>query len=145
MWPNRIDYEEGDDVLPGYDLRTRANRGLFVGGLVTFLIPYGLSFLVGGAIVVSGSDRDIEEFAPLLVPVAGPFITLGTWEPSSFNNDDKFGEFILLANGFTQLAGAAMITASILMPEKYLERIGKLPGKPEIFVGAGSASMRLHF
>jgi hypothetical protein len=140
MWPTRLEYEEGDDIILGYELKERSDRGLFVGGLVTLLVPYSLSFLVGGAIALEGNDRDKEEFGPLLIPVAGPFISLGT-----FNNVDEFDAFILLANGFTQAAGAAMITAGILLPEKYLERVATLPGKPQVFVGAGSASVKLHF
>jgi hypothetical protein len=140
MWPARIDYEEGDDVVPGYELKTRSNRNLVVGGLVTFLIPYSFSFIAGGAAALEGSDRDQEQYAPLLVPVLGPFISLGM-----FRSVDETDAFILLADGFTQAAGAAMITVGILMPDQYLERIATLPGKPEVFVGAKSATVRLHF
>jgi len=61
MWPARLDYEEGDVVPPGYDLKSRPSRGLFTGGLVTFLVPYGISFLVGGFNAVDGNDRDVDD------------------------------------------------------------------------------------
>jgi hypothetical protein len=140
MWPARIDYEEGDVVLPGYELKSRPHKNLMTAGLITLLIPYGISFLVGGAVVLDGSDRQTREYVPLLIPVFGPFVSIGLWERVS-----EEGAFTMLANGFAQVAGAAMITSAILMPEKYQERLGQLPGKPEVFVGAGSATLRLRF
>jgi hypothetical protein len=140
MWPPRIDYEEGDVLLPGYELKTRSHKGLLTGGLITLLVPYGISFLVGGGVLLDGNDRRKEEYGALIVPVLGPFISVGLWESTS-----EEGAFFMLANGFAQVAGAAMITTSILMPEKYMERLGSLPGKPQVFVGAGSASLRLQF
>jgi len=140
MWAEKIDYEEGDVLLPGYELKTRPNRNLMTGGLITLLIPYGISFLVGGAVLLDGNDRRREEYAPLLIPVFGPFVSIGMWDRVS-----EEGAFVMLANGFAQVAGAAMITSAILMPEKYQERLSKLPGKPEVFVGAGSATVRLRF
>jgi hypothetical protein len=140
MFAERIDYEDGDVLLPGYELKTRPNRSLMSGGLITLLIPYGISFLVGGAALLDGSNRQQEEYASLLIPVFGPFISIGTWERVS-----EEGAFVMLANGFAQLAGAAMITTAIVMPEKYQERLAKLPGKPQVFIGAGSATLRLRF
>jgi len=140
-WPPRIEYEEGDAVVPGYSIKTRSNRGLVVGGLVTFLVPYSISFLLGGFVVLEASDSKRNEYAPILVPVLGPFISFGTWE----ERIDETDAFLLLANGFAQAAGVAMLTAGILVPDKYLERLAELPGKPQLFVGAGSASVRLQF
>ncbi len=140
MWPASIDYEEGDIKLPGYEVKTHPARGLLTGGLVTFLVPYGISFIFGSFAALSGGSSTRQEYAPLLVPVVGPFITIGMWDQVS-----EDGAFIMLANGFTQAAGAAMIASSILLPDKFQERMAKLPGKPEVFVGAGTASVRMRF
>lgn len=140
MWPARIDYEDGDIVLPGYELKKRPDRALLAGGLITLLIPYSISFLVGGVAAIDGGGSDLDEYGTLLIPVFGPFIALGSWDYVT-----EEGRFVSLANGFTQLAGAAMITSSLLMPEKYLERMAALPGKPEVFVGAGNATLRFRF
>jgi len=142
MWPARVEYEEGDVIPPGYELKTHPSRGLLVGGLVTFLVPYGISFLAGGAFALNGSNSEQEEFGPLLVPVAGPFISLAMWD-STHNEEPSV--FLMLANGFAQTAGAAMIVSSIFVHDKYVERMATLPGKPEVFVGPGSASLRLRF
>ncbi|MRG92258.1 hypothetical protein [Polyangium spumosum] len=149
--PRRIDYEEGDILLPGYELKTRPSRSLLIGGIVTFAVPYGLSALVGGAFAFDDNDRDSETFGPLLVPVFGPFITLGvdnarTQEfPNPRSSDEDLFSFFMLLNGFTQMTGAAMIAAALLVPEKYLERAQALPGRPELLVGGSSAAVRLHF
>jgi hypothetical protein len=149
--PRRIDYEEGDILLPGYDLKTRPTRSLVVGGAVAFAVPYGLSALVGGAFLFDGNDNDSETLGPLLVPIFGPFISLGLTNarteefPSARSSDDDIYSFFMLLNGFTQLTGAAMIAAGILLPEKYLERAQALPGRPELLVGGSSAAVRFHF
>lgn len=140
MWPARIDYEDGDVVPPGYDIKTRPSSSLLSGGLVTLLVPYGISFLIGGVVALDGNDREQEEYGPLLIPVFGPFVSLGMW-----NSMSEEGAFVMLANGFAQTAGAAMIATSLLMPDKYIERMATLPGKPQVFVGPGSATLRLRF
>lgn len=140
MWPARIEYEDGDVLLPGYELKTRSHKNLMTAGLITLLVPYGISFLVGAAVLLDGNDRQTREYAPMLIPVFGPFVSIGLWERVS-----EEGAFAMLANGFAQAAGAAMITTAILMPEKYQERLGQLPGKPQVFLGAGSATLRLRF
>ena len=149
--PRRIDYEEGDILLPGYELKVRPQRSLVIAGIVTFAVPYGLSALVGGAFAFDNSDRDAETFGPLLVPIFGPFITLGVENgrtPEFVNprgSDDDLFTFFMLLNGFTQMTGAAMFAAGLLVPEKYLERAQALPGKPELLVGGSSAAVRFHF
>jgi hypothetical protein len=138
LWPKRLDYEEGDYILPEYTLQTKANRGLVVGGVVTFSVSYGLSLFVGGIGALSG-DRGGEAFGTLILPLAGPFIAIST------SDADPFGTYVLLLDGFTQIAGAAMFTAGLLVPDKYLERAAKLPGKPELMLGGKSAALKLHF
>lgn len=140
LWPARIDYEDGDVVLPGYEVKTHPDRSLLTGGLITLLVPYGASALFGGFLVLAGGRNERQEFGPLLIPVLGPFVAMGMWETTH-----EEGAFIMLANGFAQVAGAAMIVSSILLPEKTLDRMATLPGKPEVFVGAGTATLRMRF
>jgi len=137
--PRRLDYEDGDPILPEYQLKTKADRGLLVSGLVTLLVPYGVSALFGAAYLSDGGN-DAEVVGPMIVPLAGPFITI-----AASDDDDEIATYFLLLDGFAQIAGAAMITTSILLPDKYLERTAKLPGKPEFLIGGTSAAVKLHF
>lgn len=140
MWPARIEFEEGDVIPPGYEIKSRPDRTLLTGGLITLLVPYTISFLFGSVFALDGGDREQREFGPLLIPVLGPFISMGMWDSTS-----EEGAFIMLANGFAQTAGAAMIVTSVLLPDKYIERMSAMPGKPQLFVGPGHASLRLRF
>jgi hypothetical protein len=137
--PRRLDYEEGDPILPEYQLKTKLDGGLLVSGLVTLLVPYGISTLFGAAYLGDGGS-EAEAAGAMLVPLAGPFITI-----AASDEDNEIGTYFLLLDGFAQLAGAAMITTSILLPDKYLERTAKLPGKPEFLIGGTSAAVKLHF
>lgn len=142
--PRRLDYEEGDPILPEYQLKTKPDRGLVVSGLVTMLVPYGISALFGAAFLGDGG-RDSEVIGPMLVPFAGPFITIAASYGNENNGPEEIATYFLLLDGFAQIAGAAMFTTGMLLPDKYLERTAKLPGKPEIFIGGTSAAVKLHF
>jgi hypothetical protein len=139
IFPRRLDYEDGDEIPPDYQLKTKADRGLVVSGLVTALVPYGISALFGAAFLSEGGS-DAAEGGPMLVPLAGPFITIAMRERT-----DQIGTYLLLLDGFAQLAGTAMFATGILLPDKYLEHTAKLPGKPELFIGGTSAAVKLHF
>ena len=140
--PRRLEYEEGDIILPGYELKSKPTKSLLTGGLVTFFVPYGLSAIFGAALLAEGGDRESAEFGPLVLPVIGPFITLGQNDDTS---PDRYYSFFMLANGFTQATGAAMIAAAILVPTQYLEFTDRIPGKPEVSLGPASASVKLSF
>jgi hypothetical protein len=139
IFPRRLDYEEGDVIPPDYTLKTKPDRGLVVSGLVTALVPYGISALFGAAFLSEGDD-DAARVGPMLVPLAGPFITIAMSE-----DNDRLGTYFLLLDGLAQLAGTAMFATGMLLPDKYLEHTAKLPGKPELFIGGTSAAVKLHF
>ena len=70
----RMDYEEGQPVPPGYHVSSHPRRGLIVGGAVTFGVLYGLSVLIADS--ESNDDgvyRD-NSYKWLYVPCIGPFV-----------------------------------------------------------------------
>lgn len=74
---------------------------------------------IGAVTAVSNGDT---ELAPLFVPVAGPFITLGTLD---FGGDFGGLAFIivgvpLVLDGLLQTAGAITLIAGIASPKKVL-------------------------
>ncbi|KYF68855.1 hypothetical protein BE15_28300 [Sorangium cellulosum] len=113
-----MNYEEGQAIPEGYRVEPRARRGLIIGGAVTFGVTYVLSAMVG---LVAEADERAQggsgaSYMPLYIPLAGPFITIGTAEAKGG------GVFILMIDGLAQVAGAAMFIGGIAAPEKKLVR-----------------------
>jgi hypothetical protein len=113
------DYEDGDQIPPGYHAESRVRTGLVVGGAVTFGVLYLLSVLVGAAIsdtnkaIGNSSSRDNGDF--LYVPVAGPFLQMTKTDSSS-------GNVTLAIDGIAQAAGATMFIVGITSPKTVLVR-----------------------
>jgi hypothetical protein len=112
------DYEEGDQIPPGYHAETRVRSGLVVGGAVTFGVLYLLSVLVGAAITdtnksLGNSSSNNGDF--LYVPVAGPFLQMTKTDSSS-------GNVTLAIDGIAQAAGATMFIVGITSPKTVLVR-----------------------
>ncbi len=94
--------------------------GLAIGGGVTFGVTWLLSALVGAALSESFNDDDTIENDdtawPLFIPVAGPFIGIGTMEAS-------YGPgFILVLDGLAQTGGLAMFIAGLAAKKQMLVR-----------------------
>jgi hypothetical protein len=113
-----MNYEEGQAVPEGYRVEERARRGLVIGGAVTFGVTYILSAMVGlmAESVDRASGGSGESFLPLYIPLAGPFITVGTADAKGG------GVFVLMVDGLAQVAGAAMFIGGLAAPEKKLVR-----------------------
>ncbi|WP_437819052.1 hypothetical protein [Sorangium sp. So ce1078] len=113
-----MNYEEGQAVPEGYRVEERARRGLVIGGAVTFGVTYILSAMVG--LVAESADRAVggtgESYIPLYIPLAGPFITIGTADAKGG------GVFVLMVDGLAQVAGAAMFIGGLAAPQQKLVR-----------------------
>jgi hypothetical protein len=127
------------DVPPpdGYELDSDVNMGLIGTGIGLFATSYVTSILVGVVAtqveeVTPGTESD---WSPLYVPVAGPFVALGTLDPSAA------GVGLLLADGIFQAAGVLGIVAGILDQEYKLIRTGGLEISP--VVSPGQQGLRL--
>jgi hypothetical protein len=88
---------------------------------------HGTSWLinvVGASVALSSSNGD-RSAAPLLVPVVGPFIGIGTNAFGRPNADfGDAGAVVLALDGLVQVAGAAMLIAGIAAPKTILVPIG---------------------
>lgn len=113
LGPKTMDYEEGDPIPPGYHRETSIRKGLVIGGAVTFGTLYLVSALTAAAVSdLSGG----EDFVPLYIPVAGPFVTIGT-------SDAPAGGAVLLAvDGVAQAGGLAMLILGLAVPRDELVR-----------------------
>lgn len=137
--PPTLPYKEGQSIPPNYKLEEHSNSPLVITGLSLFALAYGIS-LGASTIILSVDSRDGESYAPLLIPVVGPFITMATDEGSE-------AMATMTLNGITQSAGMLLLVAGILAKEKVLERIEPpvASATPEVLVGPGSASVRWRF
>jgi hypothetical protein len=144
--PTTIEYEEGDPILPGYQLVTRPHRALFAAGLSTFLASYGLTFVISS--IALTSDDANEDFGPLLIPIFGPIITMSVADTAGA------GTFWLAVDSAVQTGGLLLLAASLAHEEMYLRRQISRGGHgaaqaaslaPEVSVGPASATFRWRF
>ncbi len=112
--PDVLDYEDGAAVPPGYIKATRARRGLIIGGAVTFGVTYLLAAAYGAFLLEPNGYEDGYGATPsrdgaeaLFVPVAGPFIALGTMET------ERGEAAALVVGGVAQASGFALLAAGI--------------------------------
>jgi len=120
--PEVLPYEEGQTIPEGYTPDTRPRTGLIIGGAITFLVPY-----LSSVAIAYGAQRDArhgdmsrheaEELSPLYVPIAGPFIAIGTADRDSAAEIAPF-----VASGLVQAAGAGMLLAGIFSRKQVLVR-----------------------
>src|SRR5690606_19905543 len=80
--PKYLDYVEGDPIPDGYELDTKVRTGLVVGGAVTLGALWGITAIAGGvgASIEGDVGGDTDQFIPLYIPVAGPFIAIDTMD-----------------------------------------------------------------
>lgn len=136
--PTRLPYEEGEPVLPGYEIKYRPKMKMALAGMAVFAPFYALSVLFAGT-YLGDEGRWASMYGPLLIPVIGPFVTIGT-------ADTDVGTLFLLFDGVAQATGATLFLAGMLSDEKYLERRRtSFSVRPEVFVGPRSASLRWQF
>jgi hypothetical protein len=76
---------------------------------------------------------------PLVIPVAGPFITIGT------ASSEGAGTLLLILDGLAQTSGVVMFIAGLATEDTELVRNDILGAVPEINVGPGAASARWKF
>jgi hypothetical protein len=127
-----IPYEDGDPIPPGYVLESRVKRGLVIAGATTLGSLWIVS-MIGGAIAVDTGGG--SEFWPLFVPVAGPFIAIGTHDTTATS------ALLFTINGLGQSAGLAMLIAGLATENKFLRYRGAdLELGPTFHVGADGSS-----
>ncbi|WP_437752690.1 hypothetical protein [Sorangium sp. So ce1389] len=145
--PRTIEYVEGDPVPRGYGFKTRADRTLVGAGLVTFGVPYALSFTV--ASIATLGDEDFDEFGPLFIPFVGPMIAATTLEGA-----EGAAMFWLTMDAVAQVGGLLLYVAGFAHEEVYLQRqfaVGARGAEatslraPTLSIGASSAELRWRF
>lgn len=142
--PSTLPYEEGDPIPPGYQVKTRAVRSLVIAGAITFGAPYLVSLLTGATVLAADSGDGVKT-APLFIPIAGPFVTVGTARAEGAET------FWLILDGLAQTGGAVMLIYGLAADEKILKRIPvnqpQATGSsiPAVLIGPRSAAVQWAF
>jgi 16S rRNA U516 pseudouridylate synthase RsuA-like enzyme len=85
-----------------------------------------------------GSNHDPEDWAPLFVPLAGPFIAIGTLEA------DSQGALLLALDGIAQLGGLTLIIVGATVKRTYLVRTAELEFELAPTIGPTAQGLGLH-
>jgi len=135
LLPTTLSFEEGQTVPRGYALKSRSPRSLLVAGTLSFGTAY-LASLIGAATALTANSTSGTSYAPLFVPVIGPYIAIGTAQASGA------GAVWLVLDGLAQTGGATLFVYSLVAEEKYLSRKARDTGSaldvlahPAVFVG----------
>ncbi|WP_437708796.1 hypothetical protein WMF45_31590 [Sorangium sp. So ce448] len=147
--PRTLTFTEGGIRPAGYRVETQMNRRLVVAGSIVLASAWALSALTAGSILSEGGS-DAVSYSPMLVPVGGPFITLGTGEDVDVDRDDgRLAAALLLFDGATQVTGFALLVAGLVGNQRVWVR-DDIPSKvsvqaPELTVGPTGATLRMSF
>lgn len=110
--PAILPYEEGAKAPDGYRLDERVQRRLVIAGISTFCSTYVLSALVGGVLQAQDNEQDKKGLLPLFIPLAGPFVTIGTLDAS------PIATVLLVVDGAAQAVGAGLFIVGMTRLEK---------------------------
>ena len=120
--PATLPYKEGYAIPDGYHVGTRMNKGLVIGGAVTFGSMYLVSAV--GAAALGGSEGRV-----MYIPIVGPFILAGRIDFGHSGILSGVADFVsglgvigLIADGMAQAGGAAMLAVGLAREKKVLLR-----------------------
>lgn len=121
--------------------KTSSSSELFVVGVVGFALSYGVSAAIGASVEIGGE----KVFAPLLIPVAGPVINIGT---IASRDDDKVkidgqGASLLILDTLIQAGSLGAIVVALAGKSGSTKK--PLAHAPQIWFGPRSASARFAF
>jgi hypothetical protein len=134
---------QGEDRAPppGYHEDSKADTGFIVAGAVVFGSTYiltSLSAVVAGA-VADGlpGGNSAGDYAPMYIPVAGPFVTMGSAHASGL------GIVTLALLGAAQAGGVALFVTGFAKPEKRYLRDDVAKPKVTVLPVVGTTSVGL--
>lgn len=139
--PPRMD---PDHPPPGYHTESRARRGMVLGGGLML----GIGYLISAGVGAAGITDHNRGLVPMLVPVAGPFITLETSHVFEGTRDQAatvgkvFGAMGLILDGVLQVGGLSMVVVGLAAPKQTVvrDRDEEPRAAPTVAIGPAGAS-----
>jgi len=115
-WPRKIPYDEERSAPTGYRVGSEPRRGMWITGLSIFASTYGLTALIGGAIVA----EEEEAGGWLLLPVVGP---MGFAAQDGLDDaDDRRGFAAMTLLSGAQAAGLTLLIVGLATERKVFVR-----------------------
>jgi len=149
--PRLLPYEEGMPIPPGYQVEMRRRRPLIIAGAALFGAGWLTSALTASTVML-GYGKHRSEVAPLFVPLAGPFIAMGTSRDARLDDPvTRVNGALLLLDGAAQLTGAALFIAGMATREPVLARTPRsyapkdASAAPEVLFSGRAAALRWRF
>jgi hypothetical protein len=109
------DYKAGSVIPPGYVLVEKRRRWPLVLGAAVFGAGYATAVAVGHA-AMALNPQSPESWAPMLIPVAGPFVTIGTANVIQTNSGGLAATLGIFA--VVQALGAGAYVTGLMLPHK---------------------------
>jgi hypothetical protein len=139
--PEVMTYQPDGVPPPGYHEDSKADTGFIVAGAVVFGSSYiltSLSAVVAGAVAegLPGGNTG-GDYAPMYIPVAGPFVTMGSAHASGL------GIVTLALLGAAQAGGVALFVTGFAKPEKRYLRDDVAKPKVTVLPVVGTSSVGL--
>ncbi|MBW2465110.1 MAG: hypothetical protein JRH11_25900 [Deltaproteobacteria bacterium] len=122
-----------------------ARKNLMIIGGSIFAGTFGISALAGGTFL----SEDETDGAPLLIPIAGPFVSIATLDIDMSDEDERSIGLLLIINGVAQATGVTLFIVGaaaekrVLVRDKYAEAPDSMTF--DLSVGATGATGRLTF
>jgi len=135
---------EADRAKPwGYHVEETPRWGLVTAGAIVFGVVYGASALIGATGLAEGEDG--EPVLPLLIPIAGPFITMKTTDDPTA--DSTGPNMALAANGVAQGVGLGLLLGGLASSKEVLMRndLRAASWTPHLVLGPTAAACRWHW
>lgn len=126
LWPRKIPYDEERSAPLGYREGTEPRRGMWITGLSIFASTYGLTALIGGAIVA----EEEETGGWLLLPVVGP---MGFAAQDGLDDaDDRRGFAAMTLLSGAQAAGLTLLIVGLATERKVFLRNDVASSEPSL-------------
>jgi hypothetical protein len=145
--PPRRPFVEGQPAPEGYRLVSGPNKRMMVAGAAMFGGAYVFSVL-GAAFALGEDGPDQDKWAPLFIPIVGPWVTLGTASDQAFNSRATDGDelgILLVLDGVAQAAGFTIFVIGAATQRREWVRKDLAWLVPEARVGLGQTHLRWTF